>query len=146
MNPLPLHRITRRRGTPARGHLGLPLAALLLALAAPLPALAAGTCPPKCASVSSVVNAAGVPPGVAQVVDGLVFDGPALKDADAAVKPLVAEINALPAKAVVQLKVGADASLAGAAAKRQATARAAALRTALKKAGVPARRFSVAAG
>jgi hypothetical protein len=120
----------------------LPGLALLGALAAPLPVLAAA-CPPKCASVSSVVNAAGVPPGVAQAVEGLVFDGPALKDADAVVKPLATEINALPAKTVVRVKVGADSGLAGAAAKRQATARAAALRAALKKAGVPARRFSV---
>ena len=135
-----------RAATPTRWHAALPLAALLCALAAPFPALAAGVCPPKCASVSSVVNAAGVPPGVAQVVEGLVFDGPALKDADAAVKPLATEINALPAKAVVRLTVGADGGLSGAAAKRQARARAAALRTALKKAGVPARRFSVAVG
>lgn len=118
--------------------------ALLCALA--LPASASAACPPKCASVSSVVNAAGVPPGVAQAVDGLVFEGSALKDADASLKPLVSEINALPAKAVVRLAVGADSGLAGAAAKRQATARAAALRAALKKAGVPARRFSVTAG
>ncbi len=141
MKPIPLP----RANAPARRRAGLPLAALLCALAAPIPTLAAGPCPPKCASVASVVNAAGVPPGVAQVVEGLVFDGPALKDADAAVKPLATEINALPAKAVVKLKVGADSSLAGTAAKRQATARAAALRTALKKAGVPGRRFSVAA-
>jgi hypothetical protein len=123
----------------------LPGLALLCALAAPSPVLA-GACPPKCASVSSVVNAAGVPPGVAQAVEGLAFDGPALKDADAVVKPLAAEINALPGKAVVKLKVGADGGLAGAAAKRQASARAAARRAALKKAGVPARRFSVVAG
>jgi hypothetical protein len=127
-----------------RQRTGLAVAALLCALAAPIAAGAAGVCPPKCASVASVVNAAGVPPGVAQVIEGLVFDGPALKDADAALKPLVAEIKALPAKAVVKLTVGADSSLSGAAAKRQATARAAALRTALKKAGVPARRVSVA--
>ena len=142
MKPIPL---TRLYAAVCRRVSG-PMAALLCALAAPIAAQAAGTCPPKCASVSSVVHAAGVPPGVAQVVEGLVFDGPALKDADAAVKPLATEIQALPAKAVVRLKVGADSSLSGAAAKRQATARAAALRTALKKAGVPARRFSVAAG
>ena len=142
MKPIPLP----RAAAAARWHAALPLAALLCALAAPFPARAAGACPPKCASVSSVVNAAGVPPGVVQVAEGLVFDGPALKDADAAVKPLAAEIKALPAKAVVKLTVGADSGLADAAAKRQATARAAALRTALKKAGVPARRFSVVAG
>ena len=123
---------------------GLAAAALLCALAAPIAAQAAGTCPPKCASVSSVVHAAGVPPDVAQAVEGLVFDGPALKDADSAVKPLATGMLAMPAKAVVKLKVGADGSLSGAAAKRQAGARAAALRAALKKAGVPARRFSVA--
>jgi hypothetical protein len=107
--------------------------------------VSAAGCPPKCASVSSVVHAAGVPQGVSQLVEALTFDGPALTDADAAVKQLAAEIKALPPKAVVALKVGADADITGAAAKRQATARAAALRTALTKAGVPARRFSVAA-
>jgi hypothetical protein len=130
------------RGRRPRGWLAG--AALLCGLAAPAFSLAAA-CPPKCASVSSVVHAAGVPPGVAAIVDALTFDGPALKDADAAVKRLAAEITALPAKAVVTLKVGADGSLSGAAAKRQATARAAALRSALSKAGVPARRVKVTA-
>jgi hypothetical protein len=127
---------------PPRGWLsGL---ALLCALASPTAVSAAG-CPPKCASVASVVHAAGVPPGVAEIIDTLTFDGPALKDADAAVKRLAAEITALPAKAVVTLKVGADGSLSGAAARRQATARAAALRSALTRAGVPAKRVKVAA-
>jgi hypothetical protein len=146
MTPATLSRAARHESTrPVGRRYGwLNSLALLCALAAPAAASAAG-CPPKCASVSSVVNAAGVPPGVAQIVDTLTFDGPALKDADAAVKRLAAEITALPAKAVVTLKVGADGSLSGAAAKRQATARAAALRTALSKAGVPAKRVKVAA-
>jgi hypothetical protein len=118
--------------------------ALLCALAAPASVSAAG-CPPNCASVSSVVHAAGVPPGVAQVVETLTFDGPALKDADGAVKRLATEITALPTNAVVTLKVGADGSLSGAAARRQATARAAALRSALSKAGLPAKRVKVQA-
>jgi hypothetical protein len=118
------------------------LALLCAALAAPA---TAAVCPPKCASVSSVVHAAGVPPGVAQVVDTLSFDGPVLKDADAAVKQLADEIKALPARAVITLKVGADGSLSGATARRQANARAGALRAALSKAGVPAKRVTVVA-
>lgn len=120
----------------------LPRLVLLCALVAPLSALAAG-CPPKCTSVSSVVHAAGVPTGVAQAVDRLSFEGNTLKEADATVKELVAAIKALPPNAVVALKVGADDGLSGAAAKRQATARAAALRTALTQGGVPARRVTV---
>jgi hypothetical protein len=138
----PSHATRRESGLPPHSsHAPWAALTLLCALAAP----AAAVCPPKCASVSSVVHAAGVPPGVAQIVDTLGFDGAALKDSDTAVKQLAAEITALPAKAVVTLKVGADDSLSGAAARRQATARAGALRTALSKAGVPARRVKVVA-
>jgi hypothetical protein len=147
MTPVILSLATRRAsGSPPRSPHGRRARLALLCAALALPAAAAAAvCPPKCASVSSVVHAAGVPPGVAQIVDTLSFDGTALKDADAAVKQLAQEIKAWPARATVTLKVGADGSLSGAAARRQATARAGALRAALSKAGVPAKRVKVVA-
>lgn len=145
MTPVTPPQATRRAyGSPPRSPHGRWVGLALACAALSVPA-AAAICPPKCASVSSVVHAAGVPPGVAQIVDTLSFDGPALKDADAAVKQLAEEVKALPARAVLTLKVGADSSLSGAAARRQATARAGAMRAALSQAGVPAKRVKVVA-
>ena len=165
---IPVTRSPFARHSPQGWLSGLALVCALAAHAAPAWAAA---CPPKCASVSSVVHAAGVlrvgplgqldhaggelmwrlhvdaatlaPLGIQLAhydVLANIFHVPGLTQ-----QALADEINALPAKAVVKLKVGADSSLSGAAAKRQATARAAALRTALKKGGLPAKRVSVAA-
>ncbi|MBI5259959.1 MAG: hypothetical protein HY855_25890 [Burkholderiales bacterium] len=119
----------------------LPGALLLVS-----PAQAAKPCPPTCVSAQSVVHAAGVPPGLRQAAEALGFDGDTLSAAaQDALSRLAGEAKALPAKAVLTLRVSADQGLAPAAARAQAAARVKALRTALAEAGVPAARVTIRA-
>ena len=120
----------------------------LFAIAAPALHAAGGvTCPKTCVSVDSVVHAAGVPPGVSKAVQEIEFNGNALTaDAKKAVAALAKEAKALPAKAVVELRVAADDGLGAAEAKVQLAARLKALRAALKQAGAPAKKFKLSVG
>lgn len=113
---------------------------LLLGLQA---AMAQG-CLPRCISSSSVVHAAGVPPDFLAAAKRLRFQGDTLAPADAAVVTDMARaLKALPPRAVLSMKTAADAGLAAPAARKQATARAQALKTALVAAGVAADRLNV---
>jgi hypothetical protein len=117
------------------------LVGLLLAAAAQ--GAAAAGCKPACAVASSVVHAAGVPPDLGRALQQLEFKGTALAPGDAAaVKDIVRSLAALPAGAQMSLAVHADSALKGAAATRQAQARAQALdqavRAGLKAAGAKA--------
>lgn len=114
--------------------------AAALLTAAVHPALWA-KCKPDCALASSVVHAAGVPPGLRLALQRLEFNGTALAAGDAAVvKDIVRTLSGLPAGSQVTLNTRADAGVSGMAATRQAQARAQileqALRAALKAAGV----------
>lgn len=133
-------------------HAGLraaSLAGLMAALlaAAPLQAAqAVANCPGHCVSASSIVHAAGIPPGVQQALDKITFDGTKLADGSKDVlAQLATEAKALPAKAVVKLSVAADSGLDPAAARRQATARAKSLSSGLKQAGLSTKQFKVSA-
>lgn len=131
-------------------HAGLRAASwagLMTALLAATPlqaAAAAANCPGHCVSASSIVHAAGVPPGIQQALEKISFNGTKVADgAKDALAQLATEAKALPPKAVVTLSVAADKDLAAAAAKRQASARAASLGSALKQAGLSTRQFKV---
>jgi hypothetical protein len=122
------------------------LAALLLCGPALQAAPATANCPGHCVSLSSIVHAAGVPPGVQQALDKISFDGTKLADGSKDVlAQLATEARSLPAKAVVKLSVAADSGLDPAAARRQASARAKSLSTGLKQAGLSAKQFKVSA-
>ena len=90
-------------------------------------------CKPNCAVASSVVHAAGVPPGLRLALQRLEFNGSALAAGDAAVvKDIVRALAGLPASVQVSLSTRADAGLTGTAAARQAQARAQALELAVR--------------
>ncbi len=129
---------TRGRLSPRAGR-GRRLLWLLTGLAAAAAATgpAWAGCPPQCVTASSVVNAAGVPDGLASAAGRLQFRGPGLAaGSNPAVQALAAEIRRLPAGASVTLRVATDAGLTGSAATSQANTRQRALQQALQAAGV----------
>ncbi len=118
----------------------LKVGAVAVLMAAAHPALWA-KCQPNCAVASSVVHAAGVPPGLRLALQRLQFSGSGLAAGDGAVvKDIVRTLSGLPAGSQVSLSTRADAGITGVAGARQAQARAQALeqalRAALKAAGV----------
>jgi len=127
-------------------HKLIPVALLGLALLAPPAARAA--CPlSSCATVSSVVNAAGVPAALSSAAGRLPFRGDGLAPGgNAAIKALAVEIKRLPANASVTLRVSADSALVGPAAGLQAAARQRALQQALQKEGVKPAQVTLEAG
>lgn len=126
--------------------LALLLAAMLSATPALLAAPSVAKCPGQCVSASSIVHAAGVPPGVQQALEKISFEGTRLADASKdALAQLATEAKALPAKAVVKVSVAADSGLSAADARKQAAARIKALGAGLKQAGVPAKQFKLSA-
>jgi len=126
-------------------HKLIPVALLGLALLAPPAARAA--CPDGCATVSSVVNAAGVPAALSSAAGRLPFRGDGLAPGgNAAIKALAVEIKRLPANASVTLRVSADSALVGPAAGLQAAARQRALQQALQKEGVKPAQVTLEAG
>lgn len=113
-----------------------PLVATACAVAAvlaTLPPTAWARCKPDCASTASVVHAAGVPSDLRLALQRLEFNGSGLAAGDAAVvSDIVRALAALPAGTQVALTTRADSGLAGAAATRQAQARARALEKAVR--------------
>ena len=90
-------------------------------------------CKPNCAVASSVVHAAGVPPGLRLALQRLEFNGSALAAGDSAVvTDIVRTLSGLPAGSQVSLSTRADVGVNGVAAARQAQARAQALEQALR--------------
>ena len=136
-----------RAALPRPAWLAGALLSLLLATAPPLQAVPTATCQGHCVSLGSIVHAAGVPPGVHQALEKISFDGSKLAaPAKDGLAQLAAEAKALPAKAVVTLKVAADSGLDAAAAKKQLSARVKSLSTGLRQVGLSARQFKVSAG
>lgn len=127
-----------------RSSLALLLAAALSVAPPLLAAPSAANCPGHCVTASSIVHAAGVPPGVQQALEKVSFEGTRLADGSKdALAQLATEAKALPAKAVVKVSVAADSGLSAADAKKQAAARIKALGAGLKQAGVPAKQFKL---
>jgi hypothetical protein len=106
------------------------------------PAAAAGACGKRpCVSAQSVVSAAGDEMRIA--LEQLEFAGDALTPQSRDAIATLATKWAGASKGALKLSVAADAGLQGSAAKRQAGARAKALKQALVDAGLPAAKVSV---